>query len=170
MAEPFLGEIRTTSFAFAPKGWALCNGQLLAINTNQALFAILGTTYGGNGQTTFALPDLRGRVPVQPGSEVQLGQAAGEAAHALTLNEIPAHGHALMASGDLANTASPVGAVTAAKPRGGRDVYAPAGSPAQPMSPQAIAPAGASQPHNNMQPYLTLNFIIALQGIFPSRN
>ncbi len=171
MSEPFLGEIRQTAFAFAPKGWALCNGQLLPINQNQALFALLGTTYGGNGITNFALPDLRGRTPVhQNSSSTPLGLRFGEEAHALTVNEIPPHAHALRGSTDVSNTTSPVGNVTAAKGRNGRDMYAPGGSPVQPMSPQAVAPAGGSQPHANMQPYATLNFMIALAGIFPSRN
>lgn len=170
MSTPYLGEIRTTSFAFAPKGWALCNGQLLPINQNQALFSILGTTYGGDGRVTFALPDLRGRSPVHVDNKLPLGIPTGEENHTLTANEIPAHSHGLHGSADLANTSSPVGSLPAAKGRGGKDIYAPGGSPLQAMSPQAIAPTGGSQPHNNKQPYLTLNFIIALQGIFPSRN
>lgn len=170
MSEPFLGEIRQTSFGFAPKGWAMCNGQLLPIAQNQALFAILGTTYGGDGRTNFALPDLRGRSPAHTSSALPLGARAGEEAHTLTVNEIPPHNHGLQGSTDLANNAAPAGNLPAAKGRGGKDIYAAGGSPLQPMSPQAVAPAGNSQPHNNMQPYLALNFIIALQGIFPSRN
>ncbi|KGM40535.1 tail collar protein [Aquabacterium sp. NJ1] len=170
MGTPFLGEIRQTSFGFAPKGWALCNGQLLPISQNQALFAILGTTYGGNGQTTFALPDLRGRSPAHAGGTMTLGESVGAEAHTLTVNEIPAHAHGLQGSTDLANNTSPEGNLLAAKGRGGKDIYAPGASTLQPMSPQAIAPSGASQPHENMQPFLTLNFIIALTGIFPSRN
>lgn len=169
MSEPFLGEIRATSFAFAPKGWALCNGQLMPINQNQALFSILGTTYGGDGYVTFALPDLRGRSPMHFSAGMPLGSRLGEEAHTLTANEMPAHGHGLQGSSDLANAASPVGNVPGSKGRGGKDIYAPGSSPKQPMSPQAIAPVGGSQPHQNMQPFTTLNFIIALQGIFPSR-
>lgn len=170
MSEPFLGEIRQTGFAFAPKGWALCNGQLLPISQNQALFAILGTTYGGNGITNFALPDLRGRSPLHASNAQPLGLPLGEEAHALTVNELPAHTHGLSGSTDLANNTSPAGNEPAAKGRGGKDIYAPGSSPLQPMSPQAIAPMGGSQPHNNMQPFTTVNFIIALAGIFPSRN
>lgn len=170
MSEPFLGEIRQTGFAFAPKGWALCNGQLLPISQNQALFAILGTTYGGNGVTNFALPDLRGRSPVHASDTQLLGAQLGEEAHTLTVNELPAHTHGMSGSTDLANNTSPAGNVPAAKGRGGKDIYAPGSSPLQPMSPQAIAPMGGSQPHNNIQPFTTVNFIIALAGIFPSRN
>jgi len=170
MSTPYLGEIRQTSFAFAPKGWALCNGQLLAIAQNQALFAILGTTYGGNGQTNFALPDLRGRSPAHTSATLLLGSSVGEEAHTLTVNEMPPHTHGLQGSADLANNTSPVGNALAAKGRGGKNIYAPGSSPVQPMNPQAIAPSGGSQPHDNMQPFLTVNFIIALAGIFPSRN
>jgi microcystin-dependent protein len=170
MSEPFLGEIRQAAFAFAPKGWALCNGQLLPINQNQALFSILGTTYGGDGRTNFALPDLRGRSPAHFSGTLPLGSRIGEENHTLTTNELPPHGHALQGSTDLASSSSPVGNVTAAKGRGGKDIYAPGGSPVQALSPQAIAGAGGSQPHNNMQPFSTLNFIIAMAGIFPSRN
>jgi microcystin-dependent protein len=170
MSAPFLGEIRLSSFAFAPKGWALCNGQLLAINQNQALFSILGTTYGGNGQTNFALPDLRGRSPAHVGNGLVLGQAAGTETHTLSANELPAHAHTFQGSGDVANNSSPAGALLATKGRGGRDIYAPAGSPVTSLNPTSIAPAGASQPHANMQPFLTMNFIIAMVGIFPSRN
>jgi microcystin-dependent protein len=169
MAEPFLGEIRLASFVFPPRGWALCNGQLLPINQNQALFSLLGTTYGGNGQVTFALPDLRGRVPVHMGGGMTLGLRSGEAAHTLTAGELPGHVHALQATPDVANVASPAGALLGAKPRGGANVFALPGSPATPLSAGAVAPAGGSQSHENMQPYLTLNFFIALTGIFPSR-
>ena len=170
MSEPFLGEIRQAAFAFAPKGWALCNGQLLPINQNQALFSVLGTTYGGNGTTNFALPDLRGRSPAHFSATLPLGTRTGEENHTLTANELPPHTHALQGSTDLANSSSPASNVTAAKGRGGKDIYAPGGSPVQPLSPQAIAATGGSQPHNNMQPFSTLNFIIAMTGIFPSRN
>lgn len=169
MSTPFLGELKLMSFVFPPKGWALCNGQILPINQNQALFALLGTTYGGNGQTTFALPDLRGRVPLHAASDVWLGEAGGTSAVTLIPTQIPAHVHALSGTGDLANASVPGGALPAAKPRGGINRYAPAGSPTA-MGASAIAAAGGSQPHNNMQPYLTLSWVIALQGIFPSRN
>jgi microcystin-dependent protein len=170
MSSPFLAEIRTTSFNFPPKGWAMCNGQILAINTNQALFSLLGTTYGGNGVTNFALPNLQGRAPVHFGGATQQGQAAGEAAHTLSAAEMPAHSHRLQAASDFANANVPGNAVPAAKPRGGRDIYAPAGSPAAALNANAVGGSGGNQPHDNMQPYLALNFIIALQGIFPSRN
>jgi microcystin-dependent protein len=170
MSESFVGEIRQTAFAFAPKGWALCNGQLLPISQNQALFSILGTTYGGNGTVNFALPDLRGRVPVHTGPNAPLGARFGEEAHTLTVNELPPHGHGLQGSTDLSNSSAPVGNVTSAKGRNGRDIYAAGNSPLQPLSPQAVAPAGGSQPHENMQPFATINFIIALTGIFPSRS
>jgi len=170
MADPFLGEIRQAAFAFAPRGWALCHGQLLPINQNQALFSILGTTYGGNGTSNFALPDLRGRSPAHFSATLPLGSRVGEEAHTLTVNELPSHSHSLQGSTDLANSSAPVGNVTAAKGRGGKDIYAPGGSPLQPLSPQAIAASGGSQPHENMQPFTTLTFIIALTGIFPSRS
>ena len=170
MSDPYLGEIRQTAFAFAPNGWALCNGQLLPINQYQALFAILGTTYGGNGTTNFALPDLRGRSPAHFSATLPLGSAVGEETHTLTVNELPHHTHALQGSADLAISSSPVGNVTAAKGRGGKDIYAPGGSPVQPLNPQAIGSTGGNQPHNNLQPFTTSNFIIALAGIFPSRS
>jgi microcystin-dependent protein len=171
MSEPFLGEIRLSSFAFAPKGWALCNGQLLSINQNQAIFSLLGTTYGGNGITNFALPDLRGRSPAHAGDDLVLGEVIGTETHTLTANELPAHAHTFQGSGDLANNSSPVGAVLATKGRGGRDIYAPAGTtPVTPLEAHSLGSAGGSQPHENMQPFTTLNFIIALQGIFPSRD
>ena len=170
MATPYLGEIRVVGFGFTPKGWLSCNGQLLPINQNQALFSLLGTTYGGDGRVTFALPDLRGRAPVHFGNDTSLGERAGEEAHTLSTAELPAHQHQLLASADFANANGPGNAVPAAKPRGGPDIYAPAGSAVSPLNPQAVATAGGSQPHQNMQPFLTLNFVIAAQGIFPSRN
>ena len=170
MPEPYIGEIRPTAFSFAPKGWAFCNGQLLPINQNQALFSILGTTYGGDGRVNFALPDLRGRAPVHRSQQIPLGSRTGEEAHTLTASEIPPHTHGLSGSNDIANNSAPAGNLLAAKGRGGKDIYAAGNSPPQALSPQAIAPAGNSQPHDNMQPYATLNFIIALVGVFPSRN
>jgi microcystin-dependent protein len=165
MSEPFLGEIKVVSFNFAPKGWALCNGQLLPINQNQALFSILGTTYGGNGQTTFALPNLQARVPAHTGSEVALGQSSGEFAHTLTTAELPAHTHPLHASGQHASLDDPAGAVWAAP---SSPQYVGSGNAV--MHPSMVSTVGGSQPHENTQPYLVLNFVIALQGIFPSRN
>ncbi len=169
MSTPYLAEIRLTSFAFAPRGWALCNGQLLAINQNQALFALLGTTYGGNGQTTFALPNLQGRAPMHFSGVHPLGQAAGAETHTLAVAEIPSHAHTLRASGKVAASSSPAGGVLAAPVRGATPAYAAVGN-LVPLNPAAIAATGGGQPHENRPPYLTVNFIIALQGIFPSRN
>lgn len=168
MSEPFIGEIKLFGFNYAPQGWALCNGQLLPINQNQALFSILGTTYGGNGQTTFALPDLRGRTPVHVGNGVVLGQSAGEENHTLTTNEMPQHTHQVTASGAAANQKAVTGNIwadlgTTANP------YSPNG-PLTTMHPGSMTDAGGSQSHSNMQPYLALNFCIAIMGIYPTRN
>jgi microcystin-dependent protein len=165
MAEPFLSELRLMSFNFAPKGWALCNGQLLPINQNQALFALLGTTYGGNGQTTFALPNLQGRTPIHVDTSIgaPLGAQFGEAAHTLTTAELPRHQHAV--GGTSATGSSPAPSVLAAA----NNVYAPPGDLTS-LTPATVSNAGGSQPHNNMSPYLTMNWCIALQGIFPSQN
>ncbi len=166
MAEPFLSEIRIMSFTFAPKGWALCNGQFLPINQNQALFSLLGTTYGGNGQTTFALPDLRGRTPIHVGSGHTLGERGGAQAHTLSIAELPVHTHVLQASSQPASTSTPNTTVVPAQSVGA-SVYASASAPGA-MAPTAIGNVGGTQAHLNMQPYLTLSFCIALQGIFPS--
>ena len=165
MSEPFIGEIRMFSFNFPPRGWAFCNGQVLPINQNQALFSILGTTYGGNGQTTFALPNLQGRVPLHVGNGVDLGQATGEAAHTLIIQELPQHTH-VPVSGGAANTPTPTNAL----PGQNTSQAFYSASPNTTMNPADVMPAGGSQPHDNMSPYLTLSFCIALQGIFPSRN
>jgi microcystin-dependent protein len=165
MGEPFLAEIRIISFNFAPKGWALCNGQLLPINQNQALFSLLGTNYGGNGTTNFALPNLQGRVPFHFGGGFSLGQTGGEATHTLTTPELPAHNHLAMASSSNADQVNPSGNFWA---KGAASAYSAASNDA--MSPASLANAGGSQPHENMSPFLVLNFVIALQGIFPSRN
>lgn len=167
MSEPFLSEIRIFSFVFAPKGWALCNGQFLPINQNQALFSLLGTRYGGNGQTTFALPDLRGRVPIHFSDSHTLGEAGGEQAHTLTVSELPMHTHLLNASNTTATLLDPAGNVTAnSNPN---NIYGPT-SGLTALNVQTIANVGGSQAHLNMQPFLTLSFAIALQGIFPSQN
>ncbi|MDQ6422915.1 tail fiber protein [Paenibacillus sp. LHD-117] len=166
----FLGEIRLYSFNFAPKGWALCNGQLLPINQNQALFSLLGTTYGGNGQTTFALPDLRGRVPVHPGRGIEQGQSGGQEAHTLTQSELPAHTHIVQASSAAATQKNPDGQVWAAPAVSAYHSWGTVDPSSVAMNPQVIASSGSSQPHTNMQPYLTLSYCIALVGIFPSRN
>ena len=165
MSTPFLGEIKVFSFNFAPKGWAECNGQLLPINQNQALFSILGTTYGGNGQTTFALPNLQGRVPFHTGSSIILGESSGEQAHTLNISELPAHTHAPVGSSGNASTGNPTGNLWASLSGG---TYSAA--PNTTMNAGSILLAGGSQPHDNMSPYLALNFCIALQGIFPSRS
>jgi microcystin-dependent protein len=167
MSDPYIGEIKLISFNYPPKGWAFCNGQLLAINQNQALFSILGTMYGGNGQTNFALPNLQGRVPIHQGinqGSYNVGQAAGELAHTLTINEMPAHLHPAVAQ-STATGASPAGAIWAAAPS---PDYASA--PNTQLNAAAVANTGGSQPHENTPPYLVLNFVIALVGIFPSRN
>ena len=168
MAEPFLSEIRIMSFDFAPKGWALCNGQLLPINQNQALFSLLGTTYGGNGQTTFALPNLQGRVPIHVGSGHTLGERAGEYAHTLSISGLPQHTHAANATSVAATAGTPSNTLMLSQAVGA-NLYGAAAN-LQPMAPNATTPLGGSQPHENMQPFLTLNFCIALQGIFPSQN
>jgi len=180
MAEPFLGQITLVGFTFAPRGWAFCSGQLLPIAQNTALFSLLGTTYGGNGQTTFALPDLRGRVAVGMGTgpglpNISLGEVAGETAHTLIITEMPSHNHAVRASTNTANSANPngnslaVGQVTVQGTAETVSMYVNA-APNVSLNLQSELPAGGSQPHNNMQPYLGMNYIIALEGIFPSRN
>jgi microcystin-dependent protein len=169
MAEPFLGELRLMSFNFAPKGWALCNGQFLPINQNQALFSLLGTMYGGNGQTTFALPDLRGRVPMHVGNGHTQGERSGAESVTINIQQLPTHLHVLQASTQAATVGlGPNGNMlaTARAPA----FKEPQGASLTTLSPQAVSSVGGSQPHNNMQPYLALNFCIALQGIFPSRN
>jgi len=167
MAEPFLSEIRLMSFDFPPKGWAFCNGQLLPINQNQALFSLLGTTFGGDGRVNFALPDLRGRVPIHAGSGHTLGERGGEQAHTLSIAEIPTHAHVLQASPSDGNVPIPPGAVPAsAAPNA---LYGAPESLAA-LDPGTVTNVGGSQAHLNMQPFLTLSFCIALQGIFPSPN
>jgi microcystin-dependent protein len=164
MAEPFISEIRMMSFVFPPKGWALCNGQLLPINQNQALFSLLGTTFGGDGRVNFALPDLRGRTPIHVGNSHTLGERGGEQAHTLSIAELPTHTHALHASSTAADTPVPTNALPAAGPEPG---YAAAGDLVA-MHANSITQVGGSQAHLNMQPFLTLSYCIALQGIFPS--
>ena len=171
MAEPFLSEIRIFSFNFAPKGWATCNGQLLPINQNQALFSLLGTTYGGNGQTNFALPNLQGKVPDHVGAGFTLGQTGGEMAHTVTSSEMPQHIHTLtsnLAVGGGATNATQGAAAGNFWGNSGKATWSTA-PPNSAMHPAAVTNVGGSQPHNNMMPYLVLNFCIALQGIFPSQ-
>jgi microcystin-dependent protein len=165
MATPYLAEIRLMSFGFPPKGWALCDGQLLPINQNQALFSILGTTYGGDGRTNFALPDLRGRLPMHVGNGHTLGERAGEAAHTLTLGELPAHSHQPQATSAAGTATSPSGAQWAATVGAH---YGPSSQAA--MANGTVLPSGGNQAHENRPPFLTLSFVIALQGIFPSQN
>ena len=172
MSEPFLSEIKLVSFNFAPKGWALCNGQFLPINQNQALFALLGTTYGGNGQTTFALPNLRGQVPIHMGNGHTLGEAAGTTSVTVNIQQLPTHLHVAQASSTQAdqatllnpnnNAPNILAAVTGAQYVGAQSLTT--------IEPTSVTSVGGNQPHNNMMPYLVLNFIIALQGIFPSQN
>jgi microcystin-dependent protein len=180
MADPFLGQIQIVGFNFAPKGWATCDGQLLPINQNQALFAILGTTYGGDGRTTFGLPDLRDRTPLGAGqgpglSSYQLGEVDGSETVTLTAAQLPQHTHALMADGSVSGSGTPTGTEVfgvskGAKP-GAVNVYGSAANAnTTAMDPSALSATGGSQPHNNRQPYLGLLFIIAMQGIFPARN
>jgi microcystin-dependent protein len=168
MGEPFLGEIKIVSFNFPPRGWAFCNGQFLPINQNQALFSLFGTMYGGNGQTTFALPDFRGKVPMHVGAGFIQGQTGG--AYSVTVNQsqMPAHTHFVMCT-NTDNTAT-----SSFNPNGtilgpGNNLYGPLNSLTT-LSPAGVTNIGGSQAHNNMQPYTVLNFIVALQGIFPSRN
>lgn len=163
MAEPFLSEIRIMSFVFAPKGWALCNGQLLPINQNQALFSLLGTTFGGDGRVNFALPDLRGRTPIHVGSGHTLGERGGEQAHTLSIAELPEHTHVMNGSNTAAETNVATGGFLGIV----TNTYTgPANLVA--MAPGELGNVGGSQAHLNMEPFLTLNFSIALQGIFPS--
>lgn len=166
MAEPFLSEIRLMSFVFAPKGWALCNGQLLPINQNQALFSLLGTTFGGDGRVNFALPDLRSRVPIHVGSGHTLGERGGEPAHTLSIGELPTHTHVMVCSTEdgTASPAVPLGNLFA-KPA--LPAYGPATNLVA-LAASTLANVGGSQAHLNLQPFLTLSFCIALQGIFPS--
>ena len=165
MAEPFLSELRLMSFNFAPKGWAMCNGQLLPINQNQPLFALLGTTYGGDGRVNFALPDLRGQVPIHVGSGHTLGERGGEQAHTLTLNEMPQHLHVMNGTSADGNTNLPLNDILAQA----ANVYAAPGSLVALVA-GTTSNVGGGQAHNNTQPYLTLTWCIALQGIFPSPN
>lgn len=166
MSEQFIGEIRAFSFGFAPNGWAPCNGQLLPINQNQALFALLGVTYGGNGVTTFALPDFRSKTPIHTGPGFPQGQNGGEESHTLTVAELPSHTHPVQGSAGSAATPSPHQAVWAADPSSPFSNRPPNTT----LNAAATGSAGNNQPHENMSPYLVINYCIALVGIFPSRN
>ncbi len=167
MAEPFLSEIRIMSFVFPPKGWAFCNGQLLPINQNQALFSLLGTTYGGDGRVNFALPNLQGRAPIHMSSGHTLGERGGEQAHTLSISELPTHTHALKVS-DSAGTPDS-GANKMLSNSGDEKRFSSANSNLTSLNPATVVNVGGSQAHLNMQPFLTLSFCIALQGIFPSQ-
>lgn len=173
MSNPYIGEIRMFGCNFAPRGWAFCNGQLLPIAQNTALFSLLGTTYGGNGTTTFGLPDLRGRVPIHfgqgPGlSSYSLGQTGGAESVTLLTTQIPAHSHTVNAADTGGNQTSPIAALPAVESTGTSKNFSNSGTGQ--MSPAMINPAGGNQPHPNLQPYQTINFCIALEGIYPSRN
>jgi microcystin-dependent protein len=168
MAEPFLSEIRIMSFVFAPKGWALADGQLLPINQNQALFSLLGTTFGGDGRVNFALPDIRGRAPIHVGQGHTLGEKGGEQQHTLSTSEIPTHTHVANATTSVATTNNPTSSLMVAQSTAA-NLYGTASNFIA-MSGQAVSIVGGSQAHLNMQPFLTLSFCIALQGIFPSPN
>jgi microcystin-dependent protein len=173
VSNPFLGEIRIVSFNFPPKGWAFCDGQFLPINQNQPLFAILGTTYGGNGQTTFALPDLQGRAPMQEGqgnglSQRFLGEMSGSETVTLLTSEMPSHNHIANGSNTQSTQQSPIGNFSSGSTQNKRYAAA-ANNPDTQMNQSVLAPTGGSLPHNNMPPYLFLNFIIALQGVYPPR-
>ena len=166
MSEPFLSEVKIMSFNFPPKGWALCNGQFLPINQNQALFSLLGTTYGGNGQTTFALPNLQARVPIHMSSGHTLGEAAGSTSVTLNITQLPAHTHAVQATNNAATSDDATNNVLG---QAGQNLYTAYSSPVA-MASAAISTVGGNLAHDNMMPYLVLSFCIALQGIFPSRN
>ena len=173
MADPFLAEIRIFPFNFPPTGWAFCNGQIMPISQNTALFALLGTTYGGDGKSTFALPDLQGSAPMQPGqgqglSLRDLGEMSGVESVTLITSEMPFHTHTMNVSADPGNVQIPVATASYARASGG-NAYSNSNAGLALMAPQMITISGGSLPHNNMQPYLTLNFCIALQGVFPQR-
>ena len=170
MSEPFLAEIRMMGFDFAPRGWAFVDGQILPINQNQSLYSLLGNTYGGDGRTTFALPDLRGRTPLHVGDGHLLGQRSGAETMTLSAAEIPSHSHGVKASSTTGNTPSPANAVLGAE-TGTEFAYgAPAAASMTPLRTGTVTNAGGGQAHENMQPYLAVSFCIALQGLFPSRN
>jgi len=183
MAQPFISQIEAFAFNFPPKGWAFCNGQLLPINQNQALFSLIGTFYGGNGSTTFALPNLQGRVPAHMGEgllgqNLQLGEVGGEEAHVVNISEMPAHTHLVNADSTAGAANKPATSTVLGKSSGTSstgqalaiDAYSSSTSPASPLDSRTISSVGGSQPHENRQPYLTLSYCIALVGIFPSRN
>jgi microcystin-dependent protein len=170
MSEPFLAEIRIVAFNFAPRGWAFCDGQILPINQNQSLYSLLGTVYGGDGRTSFALPDLRGRIPYHVGGQLRQGQKSGEEMQTLSVNEMPSHNHQLQCHPDpvSGNSVRPDNNLLAESPLG--DIQYSSGDPDGYMRASSLANAGGGQAHGNLPPYLVVNFVIALQGLFPSRN
>jgi len=175
MADPFVAEIRIFPFNFAPKGWAWCDGQLLPLSQNTALFSLLGTTYGGNGKSNFALPDLQGRAPMHPGqgpglSLHDLGETGGSETVTLLESEIPSHNHFVKVSTEQGDVQEPTSTTSVARPVGALPFVPAAGAPLTSMSFNSLTPAGGDQPHNNMMPYLTCYFCIALQGVFPPRS
>jgi microcystin-dependent protein len=167
MAQPYIGEIRMFAGNFAPAGWMFCDGALLAIAENDVLFNLIGTTYGGDGQTTFALPDLRGRIPLHQGNGVILAETGGAEEVTLTVNQIPAHTHPLLASADLASSPDPAGNVLTQSRTAGVDLYLE-DTPNTTLAANSVGPVGGSQPHTNLQPFLCINFIISLFGIYPN--
>ena len=169
MSNPYLAEIRLVSFNFAPNGWAMCNGQILAINQNQALFSLIGTFYGGDGVTNFQLPNLQGRVMVGMGSNTLLGESSGVESVSLTIPQIPDHSHLVLASLKAASSVTPAGMVPAVSPALMGNVYGSVPS-SNVMDPNTVSPAGEGQPHDNRMPSLTMNYVIALLGIYPTRN
>jgi microcystin-dependent protein len=164
MAQPYVGEIRMFAGNFAPAGWMFCEGQLLPISENETLFQLIGTTYGGDGQSTFALPDLRGRIPIHQGNGFILAETGGAEEITLTVNQIPAHTHPMLSTNDLSTSTTPQNHVLCQS----ANKNFRAGNPSVFLAPQSISPVGGSQPHNNFQPYLCVDFIISLFGIFPS--
>ncbi|MDQ4098120.1 MAG: tail fiber protein [Actinomycetota bacterium] len=170
MSTPYIGEIRMFGGNFAPLGWAFCNGQSLSISENEALFTLIGTTYGGDGQSTFNLPNLQGRLPLHQGAGYQLGQSGGVPSVTLTVDQTPSHGHPLRGSVATAAGTNPQGTVFAHLPDAGVQTAYGSTAPFGAIDPSSVAPAGGSQPHSNMQPCLAVNFIIALEGVFPTQN
>jgi microcystin-dependent protein len=168
MAQPYVGEIRMFAGNFAPAGWMFCEGQLLPISENETLFQLIGTTYGGDGQSTFALPDLRGRIPIHQGNGFILAETGGAEEITLTVNQLPAHSHPMLATTDAASTTAPSSSVLLARALAATITPYGSDNPKSALHPSSVGPVGGSQPHTNFQPYLCVDFIISLFGIFPS--